>query len=86
MTKAELIIMTGTGIAAAGGQFFITAAYGAAPAAKISIFDYSQILFSSLMGYIAFGQIPDAMSFAGYTIIIAMAIVVFVYNRRHSDY
>ena len=86
MTKAELIIMTGTGIAAAGGQFFITAAYGAAPAAKISIFDYSQILFSSLMGFFAFGQIPDAMSFAGYAVIIAMAIVVFVYNRRHSDY
>ena len=36
------------------------------------------------MGYIAFGQIPDAMSFAGYTVIIAMAIVVFVYNRRHA--
>jgi len=26
------------------------------------------------------------MSFAGYAVIIAMAIVVFVYNRRHSDY
>ena len=86
MTGRQLLIMFGAGIAAAGGQFFITAAYGAAPAAKISIFDYSQILFSSFMGYIAFGQIPDAMSFAGYTVIIAMAIVVFVYNRRHSDY
>jgi len=86
MTPRQLLIMFAAGIAAAGGQFFITAAYGAAPAAKISIFDYSQIVFSSLMGYIAFGQIPDATSFAGYAVIIAMAIVVFVYNRRHSDY
>ncbi|MGI0528354.1 DMT family transporter [Treponema socranskii] len=86
MTTRQLLIMLAAGIAAAGGQFFITAAYGAAPAAKISIFDYSQIVFSSLMGFFAFGQIPDAMSFTGYAVIIAMAIVVFVYNRRHSDY
>ena len=85
MTHLQLLIMIGAGIAAAGGQFFITAAYTAAPASKISIFDYSQILFSSLMGYIAFGQIPDAMSFTGYTVIIGLAVVVFVYNRRHTD-
>ena len=85
MTHLQLLIMLGAGIAAAGGQFFITAAYAAAPASKISIFDYSQILFSSLMGYIAFGQIPDAMSFTGYAVIIGIAVVVFVYNRRHTD-
>ena len=85
MTHLQLLIMLGAGIAAAGGQFFITAAYAAAPASKISIFDYSQILFSSLMGYIAFGQISDAMSFTGYAVIIGIAVVVFVYNRRHTD-
>ena len=85
MNARQILIMLGTGLAAAGGQFAVTAAYSTAPAAKISIFDYSQILFSSLMGYIAFGQIPDAMSFAGYAVIIAMAAVLFVYNRRHTD-
>ena len=86
MTVRQLLIMLAAGIAAAGGQLTITAAYSEAPAAKISIFDYSQIVFSSLMGFFAFGQIPDAMSFAGYALIIAMAIVVFVYNRRHNNY
>ena len=85
MTSRQLLIMLAAGIAAAGGQLTITAAYSEAPASKISIFDYSQIVFSSLMGFFAFGQIPDALSFAGYAVIISMAIVVFVYNRRHSD-
>lgn len=84
MTVPQLLALIGAGIAAAGGQFGITAAYFSAPASKISIFDYSQILFSSLMGYFAFGQIPDTLSFCGYTVIIAMAAVVFVYNRKKS--
>src|SRR5574344_2354839 len=69
LTVAQLLILLACGVAAAGGQFGITYAYFNAPASKISIFDYSQILFSSLMGYFAFGQIPDALSFTGYAII-----------------
>ena len=85
LTVAQLLILLACGVAAAGGQFGITYAYFNAPASKISIFDYSQILFSSLMGYFAFGQIPDALSFAGYIIIISMAVIVFVYNKRKAE-
>ncbi|MCK9170215.1 MAG: EamA family transporter, partial [Treponema sp.] len=84
MTVQQLLILAGTGIAAAGGQFSITAAYYAAPASKISIFDYSQILFSSLMGYFAFGQIPDPLSLCGYTVIVAMAVTAFIYNKKKA--
>src|SRR5574344_2582443 len=85
LTVAQLLILLACGVAAAGGQFGITYAYFNAPASKISIFDYSQILFSSLMGYFAFGQIPDALSFTGYAIIISMAVIVFFYNRRKAE-
>jgi drug/metabolite transporter (DMT)-like permease len=84
MTVRQLLILIGAGIAAAGGQFGITAAYYSAPASKISIFDYSQILFSSLMGYFAFGQIPDTLSLCGYTVIVSMAVIVFIYNRKKT--
>jgi len=84
MTLTQLLLLIGCGIAAAGGQFGITYAYFNAPASKISIFDYSQILFSSLMGYFAFGQIPDMLSLAGYAVIIGMAFIVFFYNKKKS--
>ena len=69
------------GLAAAGGQFAITAAYSYAPAREISVYDYSQIIFSAALGFIAFGQIPDYLSFAGYIVICGMAVVMFFYNK-----
>ncbi|MGP1459458.1 MAG: DMT family transporter [Treponema sp.] len=77
----KLFILLGTGFAAAGGQFGITAAYYNAPASKISIFDFSQILFSAALGFFMFGQIPDLLSFAGYALIILTAAANFIYNK-----
>ena len=85
MTWVQLLTLLGAGIAAAGGQFSITAAYYYAPAREISVYDYSQIIFAALLGFILFGQIPDALSFLGYIIIIGVAVVMFWYNNRKNE-
>ncbi|MCC8028524.1 MAG: DMT family transporter [Lachnospiraceae bacterium] len=82
MSAVQVLFLLGAGLAAAGGQFAITAAYYHAPARKISVYDYSQIIFSALIGYVVFQQIPDRYSVAGYAVIIAMAVWMFFYNRR----
>lgn len=82
MTWQQLLFLCGAGACAAGGQFTITAAYYHAPASKISIYDYSQILFSTLLGLVFFGQLPDYLSVIGYAVIIAMAILNFFYNKK----
>ena len=61
------------GLAATGVQFCITAAYKFAPAKQISVYDYTQVLFAALLGFVFLGQIPDSMSFIGYAIIIGSA-------------
>ena len=76
----KLLLLLGTGFAAAGGQFGITAAYYNAPASKISIFDFSQILFSAALGFFLFGQLPDLYSFAGYALIILTAAANFIHG------
>lgn len=81
MSLKQVIILLLCGAAAAGGQFTITAAYVHAPAKEISIYDYTQIIFSTLFSFFIFGQIPDALSFLGYALIVAMAVVNFIYNR-----
>ena len=63
------------GVFGACGQFSITAAYSYAPAREISVYDYSQIIFSALLGLLLFDQLPDALSFAGYGIIILLALI-----------
>lgn len=82
MTWQQLLFLCGAGACAAGGQFSITAAYYHAPASKISIYDYSQIIFSTLFGFFFFGQLPDLLSFIGYIIIISMAVANFIYNHK----
>ena len=82
MTPGQLLCLCGAGAFAAGGQFSITAAYYHAPARDISIYDYSQIIFSTLLGLIFFGQLPDIWSAAGYVIIVSMAVLNFMWNRR----
>jgi drug/metabolite transporter (DMT)-like permease len=69
------------GVSAAGGQFAITAAYTHSPAREISIYDYSQIIFATLLGFIVLGEVPDKLSFLGYAIIIAASLILFLYNN-----
>ncbi len=84
MSGTQLAWLLGAGLAAAGGQFAITNAYCFAPAKDISIYDYSQIIFSAVLGFIFFGQVPDVYSVIGYVIIISMAVYIFLYNRSTS--
>lgn len=82
MTLRQGAVLLMAGLCAAGGQFSITAAYTYAPAGKISIYDYSQIIFASALGFAFFGEIPDMYSFIGYLLIIAASLLIFLYNRR----
>lgn len=86
MTAGQLLSLLGAGLAAAGGQFSITAAYTKAPAREISVYDYSQIIFAAILGFFLFGDIPDGYSVLGYVIIISMAVIMFLYNNIwHKD-
>lgn len=82
MTLQQLAILLLAGLSAAGGQFAITAAYSYAPAREISVYDYSQIIFSAGLGYLVFGQVPDLLSWLGYLVICSMAVAMFFYNNR----
>ena len=82
MSMYQLSMLLLAGLAAAGGQFSITAAYSNAPAREISVYDYTQVIFSALLGFWLFGQIPDLWSVLGYIIICGISVLMFLYNRR----
>jgi len=82
MTVKQLIILLFAGFSALGGQLCITKAYTKAPAREISVFDYSQILFASLLGFFIFAELPDVYSIIGYVIIIGVAIFKWQYTLR----
>ena len=84
-TPLQLAYLLLAGLSAAGGQFSITAAYTYAPAREISVYDDSQIIFASALGFFAFGDIPDIFSVIGYVIIVTMAVVMFIYNNKKAE-
>lgn len=83
-TPKQVLILIGAGLGAACGQFSITAAYKCAPAREISIYDYSQIIFTAILGFLFFGEVPDVLSFLGYVLIIGASLFMFLYNKRHT--
>ncbi len=83
MSLKQTFILLMAGLAASGGQFSITAAYTNAPAKEVSVFDYSQIIFAAVLGYIIFDQIPDIYSVIGYVIIIGVSVLLFFYNKKN---
>lgn len=76
MTAAQVWILCGAGAGAAVGQFGVTAAYRYAEPRRIAVFDYTNILFAAGFGYLAFGQVPDALSWAGFVLIAGMAVLI----------
>ncbi len=84
MTLDQLLCLLGAGLAAAGGQFSITAAYTYAPAKEISVYDYTQLIFTTIIGFVLFSDKPDIFSIIGYIIIVSTAFASFKYNQKHA--
>ena len=82
MELQQLLFLLLAGVAGAGGQFAITAAYTYAPAREISVYDYTQVIFSALLGFFLFHQLPDRYSILGYILICGMGIYMFFMTRR----
>lgn len=82
MTITQLLSLLCAGLSAAGGQFAVTAAYTSAPGKDISVFDYSQVVFAAILGFIFLNQIPDLYSFIGYFIICGVAVLTYLIQNR----
>ena len=74
MTFAQWLILIGAGAGGAIGQFGITAAYRYAEPRKIAPFDYTNVIFTCLMGYFFLGQTIDSLSLLGIAVIILSAL------------
>ncbi len=82
ITLLQLFYCVMTGVAACFGQIFISSAYAMCPAKEISIYDYSTVIFTALLGLIVLHEIPDWLSLAGYAIIIGASVLNYLYNNN----
>lgn len=60
------------GIFATSGQLLLTRSYALAPAAFVGPFTYSAVVFAALLGWMLWGEKPDALTLAG-TLLVCLA-------------
>ena len=71
----EWTILLILGLAEGLGQLFLTSSLRYAPVAVIAPFDYVQLLWAVLLGWLVWDTLPQAASWAGAAIIIASGLV-----------
>ena len=81
-TIVQFMYLIGIGIFAAIDQFALTSAYRYAPAAEVSIYNYTSIISSAIIGFIVWSEVPDFLSIIGTLIIITVAIFIYLYNEK----
>lgn len=72
----DLCLMLGCGFIAALGMVLLTQAYRIAPAAVVAPIEYSFMFWAVLWGWTFWGDMPDALSWAGIAVIIGAGLYI----------
>lgn len=81
MQPRQFLSLVRAGFSAAIAQFSITKTYSLAPAREISVFDYTQVLFAALCGFLFFGELPGISSAIGHVLILKAAFIRWAKER-----
>jgi drug/metabolite transporter (DMT)-like permease len=77
----EWFIVLFMGLAALFGQYFVTKAYSSDKAGIVSVFGYSNIIYSVFIGMLLGDAFPDLMSWAGISCIIISGVIISLFKR-----
>ncbi|MBB4007336.1 DMT family transporter [Allorhizobium taibaishanense] len=82
LTSVQLALLAFAGICGGLAQILLTESYRHADISTIAPFEYTSILFGSLIGYYLFGDLPSVHTLVG-TVIVAGA-GIFIILREHQ--
>lgn len=69
-------ILLGIGVLATGGQVLLTRGITSAPAGQVGPFTYSTVVFATLLGWGAWGEMLDLVSLLGGLLVCAAGVLV----------
>lgn len=78
----EALLLVGIGLLGGYGQILMTRAYVHAPASVVAPFDYTALIYASLIGVFVFGDTIDLATIAGAMLIAGAGLVIFYRERR----
>lgn len=83
-TFKELLLLLLIGVFGGFGQIALTYAYRLATAAEISIYNYSGIVFSIILGYVFLGEVLDVTSVIGCALVIIAALITYIFSGKKT--
>lgn len=75
-TLNEIPLLLGVGFSGAGAQWMLSVAYRHAPAAVVSVFNYTSIIWATLFGWMIWNELPLPAVLAGATIVIGSNLLI----------
>jgi drug/metabolite transporter (DMT)-like permease len=79
-TPAQWALLVGTGLVSALAQVLMTEAYRAGETTLIAPFEYSGILWTTLIGALLWSELPDGWDFAGIAVLVGAGL--FIWHRE----
>ena len=71
-----LVVLIASGLVGGVGQLFLTEAIRVAPVGVVAPFDYSQLIWATILGYLIWGELPHAATIAGALVVAASGIYI----------
>ena len=84
LTWVDVATMLAVGVCGTIGHFLFILAFQRAAASALTPFTYLQLVFATLSGWLFFGDLPDALTFAGMTLIAGSGFLLTWYERRRA--
>jgi drug/metabolite transporter (DMT)-like permease len=81
-TWLEFAALVAIGVFGGLAHIFLTESYRLAQASLVAPFDYTSMLWALLLGFLVFGELPDALVYAGAAIIAGAGLFVIWRERQ----
>ena len=75
-TSEDLLLFALLGLIAGGGNYFIIQAYRYAPAAVIAPFDYTALIWGTIIGWLIWHELPGPHVWLGVAILVASGLYI----------
>jgi drug/metabolite transporter (DMT)-like permease len=75
-------MLAAIGVLGAIGHFFLIRAHSMAPATLLAPFGYAQIVVVMVLGFLAFGELPDGIALAGIALVAGSGLFLILASRR----
>ncbi len=83
-TWTELVLLIAIGLLGISGQACITHGLAQGEATALVPLDYSRILYSAILGYLLFAEIPGPLSIAGMALIVGSSLHLVLTEKRRK--